>query len=138
MTKVFIDTSVFVRFLTGDEQQKYKDCIKFFELVELGKLRPYTSNIVILEIQFVLVRLYNFPKEKVLADIRSLLSLRNLVLIEKSNTVGALALYKKHNIKYPDCLIATQVPKSSKIVTYDADFSKVENLSSVVPSEFLT
>ena len=136
MTKAFIDTSVFIRFLTRDDQQKFNDCVRFFELVEEGKIRPYTSNIVILEIQFVLVKLYNFPKDKVLLDIEKLLSLRNLTLIDKTDTIKALALYKKHNIKFADCLIATQVPTSTKLVTYDEEFSKVPMILVATPANF--
>lgn len=137
MTKVFIDTNIFIRFLTKDDVEKYNQCLKFFDLVELGKLRPYISNIVILEIQFVLIRLYKFPKDKVLEDISNLLSLRNLTLIEKSNTQEAISIYKKHNIKYPDCLIATQVPVNTRMVSYDADFSKIKTLSVALPEDFL-
>lgn len=137
MTKVFIDTSIFIRFLTKDDVEKYNQCAKFFDLVELGKLRSYTSNIVILEIQFVLIRLYKFPKDKVLEDINNLLSLRNLTLIEKSNTQEAIAIYQKQNIKYPDCLIATQIPVDTKMVSYDTDFSKIKNLPVALPEDFL-
>lgn len=137
MIKVFIDTSVFIRFLTRDNQQKFEDCKKFFELIEDGKLRSYTSNIVILEIQFVLIRIYKFSKDKVLNDINSILDLRNLVLIEKTNTQKALKTFSKHNIKYADCLIATQVPKNTKIVTYDDEFSKIKEIPHSQPANFL-
>lgn len=136
MHKVFIDTSVFIRFLTQDDKQKAQDCEHLFELVEQGKLRPYISNIVILEIQFVLTRLYNFPKNKVLVDIGNLLALRNLTLVEKTDTKKALSLHKRYNIKYPDCLISTQVSKDTKTVTYDEDFSKIPGIFSAKPVDF--
>ena len=136
MTKVFIDTSVFIRFLTQDNQQKFEQCAKFFELIEQGKLRPYTSNIVILEIQFVLTRLYSFPKDKVLSDINKLLSLRNLILVERTDSHKALTIYKKYNVKYPDCLIVTQIPAGSKLVSYDNDFVKISTLALSTPADF--
>jgi len=136
VTKVFIDTSVFIRFLTQDNQQKFEQCAKFFELIEQGKLRPYTSNIVILEIQFVLTRLYSFPKDKVLSDINKLLSLRNLILVERTDSHKALTIYKKYNVKYPDCLIVTQIPAGSKLVSYDNDFVKISTLALSTPADF--
>lgn len=135
--KVFIDTSVFIRFLTKDDHQKFEQCSQFFELVEEGKIRPYTSNIVILEIQFVLIKVYNFSKAKVLTDIETLLNLRNLILLEKTNTRQALSIYKKHNIKYADCMIATQIPIATKLLTYDEEFSKIDNLTQATPKDFL-
>lgn len=133
MTKIFIDTSVFIRFLTKDDPEKFEDCARLFELVELGKFRPYISNIVILEIQFVLIRLYKFPKSQVLADINNLLTLRNLTIIEKTDTLKALSLYKNYSIKYPDCLIATQAPKGAKMVSYDTEFSKIKTIIQITP-----
>lgn len=137
MKKVFIDTSVFIRFLTQDDSEKFEDCFKFFELVEEGKFRAYISNIVILEIQFVLIKVYDFPKAKVLSDIGTLLGLRNLTLVEKTYTPKALSLYKKHNVKYADCLITTQLPTGTKLLTYDGEFSKIENLSLATPKDLL-
>ena len=137
MQKVFIDTSVLIRFFTQDDTQKFDQCVKFFELVEEGKIRPYISNIVILEIQFVLIKVYNFPKSKVLADIDTVLQLRNLQVIEKTDTKKALSLYKRNNIKYADCLITTQVPAKAKLLTYDEEFLKIDSLSIAVPADLL-
>ena len=136
MHKVFIDTSVFIRFLTFDDKQKAQECEQFFKQVEQGKLRPYISNIVILEIQFVLTRLYSFPKNKVLLDIGNLIALRNLTIVEKTDTKKALSLHKKINVKYPDCLISTQIPKDTKVVTYDEDFSKIPGIFVAKPVDF--
>ncbi|MBI4037592.1 PIN domain-containing protein [Candidatus Curtissbacteria bacterium] len=137
MGKVFIDTSIFIRFLTQDNPEKFKDCQKFFELTEEGKIRPYTSSIVVLEIQFVLTRLYGFNKIRVLSCILELLRLRNLTLIEKTDTRKALALFKKLNIKYADCLIATQIPTGTKLVTYDEEFKKIPTLSPATPGDLV-
>ena len=137
MIKVFIDTSVFIRFLTQDDPRKFKDCFKFFEKIELGKLRPYTANIVILEIHFVLTRLYKQSKTKVVSDIENLLALRNLTLIDKTDTTKALNLYKRQNIKFADCYIATQVPGTCHLVTYDEEFSKVKTISVKEPKDFI-
>lgn len=135
MAKIFIETSVFMRFLTSDDAQKFQDCVSLFEKVEEGKIRPYTSNIVILEILFLLTKLYKFPKVKVLSDIGKILNLRNLTLIEKTDTKMALNLFHKFNIKYADCLIAGQIPKATILLTYDEDFKKLKSLKIANPSE---
>lgn len=133
MKKIFIETSVFIRFLTKDDPQKYEDCVMLFKLIEEGKIRPYISNIVILEIIFILNRHYNFAKARVLEVIDKLLLLRNLTLIEKTNTTPSLSLFKKYNIKYGDCLIANQLKKGITLVSYDKDFDNVKNLKVLSP-----
>lgn len=133
--KVFIETSVFIRFFAKDDEKKYEECVKFFSFIKEGKLNPYVSNIVLLEILFVLTRLYKFTKSEVIKDLRRILLLRDITLIEKTNSKEALFLWGKHNIKYGDCLIATQVPKGVTLVTYDSEFSKISSLSSKTPGE---
>lgn len=135
-TKVFIDSNVFLRFLTQDDKNKAADCASLFQLIENGAIRPYVSNIVILEIQFVLIKLYKFPKAKVMEDIDTILSLRNLTVIEKTNTKIALEIYTKHNIKYADCLISTQIPKGTRLVSYDEEFAKIKIIIAN-PTDFL-
>jgi len=136
MTKVFIDSNVFLRFFTQDDVKKAGECTKLFEMIERGKIRPYTSNVIILEIQYVLVKLYKFPKEKVMNDISTLLSLRNMTLIDKTDTKVALGLYTKNTIKYADCLIATQIPKGVRLISYDKEFSKIK-IATSDPADFL-
>jgi len=134
--KIFLETSVFIRYFTADDKKKFKDCVRLLEIIEKGKARPYTSNIVIFEVLFVLARIYKFSKKEVLEGIQKILDLRNLTLVEKTNTRKALETFQKLNIKFPDCLIATQVPRNSKIATYDEDFAKIKTLSVTDPLNF--
>jgi len=133
--KLFIDTSVFIRFFTKDDQEKYDDCVKLLELIEKGTIRPYTSNIVLLEIFFVLTSLYKFEKLQVRKSLGIVLQMRNLTLIEKTNTPSALRHFDKYRIKYTDCLIVTQIPKGTRLITYDAEFSKIKSLHPLTPAE---
>ena len=137
MKKIFIDTSVFIRFLTKDNPKKYEDCLLLLQLVSEGKIKPYISNIVIMELIFILDRHYNFPKSKVTDAIARLYLLRNLTVIEKTNTKIALGLYQKFNIKYGDCLIASQVKKGIILISYDEEFDKITNLSVRVPEDVI-
>lgn len=135
LMKVFIDTSIFVRFFTHDLPDKVNECERIFEVIKDGKIKPYISNVVFMELVFVLTRQYKFKKDIVVKVLANLLNLRNLVVIEKTNTRQAIRIYKKNNIKYGDCLIATQVPEGVSIVTYDTDFSKIPFLKSITPAE---
>jgi len=132
--KLFLETSIFIRYFTEDDPRKFQDCVRLLEIIEKGKLRPYTSNIVVFEILFVLTRIYQFSKKDVIEAIKKILTLRNLALIEKTNTKRAIKLFEKYSIKFPDCLIATQIPQGVKIVTYDDDFKKIDGLTSIDPA----
>lgn len=136
MKSVFLDTSIFIRFFSKDDVRKAEQCISLFKRVELGALRPYTSNIVLQEIHYVLLRRYRFPKAQILGDLQRILRLRNMTLVEKTDTPAALNMLSKYNVNYGDCLIATQIPKRVVLVSYDKDFDKLGILRKE-PSELL-
>ncbi|MBI2086017.1 PIN domain-containing protein [Candidatus Daviesbacteria bacterium] len=135
MDKIFIDTSIFIRFLTKDIPEKYEECENLFKIIQNGEAKSYISNFVIFEIVFVLTRQYKFPKKRVLQILDQILKIRNIIVIEQTDVTKAVKFYNKYNIKYGDCVIATQIPKGVSIVTYDADFSKIPSLKSITPAE---
>jgi len=135
--KIFLETSFFIRYFTADDKKKFQDCVKLLETIENGRFRTYTSNIVIFEILFVLTKIYGFSKKEVLDAVEKVLDLRNLTLIETTKTKDAIKLFNKYNVKYPDCLIATQVPLKTKLISYDQDFQKIKTISSTEPSVLL-
>lgn len=137
MNKVFLETSFLIRYFTADDKKKFKDCMLLVEAIEKGgKLRPYTSNIVLLEILYVLTKVYKFSKKETLEGIKKVIAMRNLTLIEKADSKKALALFEKHNIKYADCLITTQIPKGVKLVSYDEEFAKIK-IPTSNPADFI-
>lgn len=133
--KVFIDTNIFIRFFTHDLEEKVPECERLFELIRDGKARPYISSVVIIELIFILTKQYKFKKEVVLKAMEKVLRLRNMTIIESTKTSKALLLYKKYNISYTDCLIASQIPSGVKLVTYDTDFFKIPALKPITPAE---
>ena len=137
MDKIFLETSFFIRYFTADDKKKFQDCVKLLETIENGRFRTYTSNIVIFEILFVLTKIYGFSKKEVLDAVEKVLDLRNLTLIETTKTKDAIKLFNKYNVKNPDCLIATQVPLKTKLISYDQDFQKIKTISSTEPSVLL-
>lgn len=137
MKKVFIDTNVWLRFLVADQKEKYEACKKLIGFNEEGKLRIYTSTIVLSEIIYTLTSFYRVSKRAIIKDIKTILSSRNLTLIEQTNFRKTLACFSKHNIKLADCLIGTQLPKKTILCTYDRAFQKIKNIVSLTPEKII-
>lgn len=137
MKKVFLDTNVWLRFLVADNPDAFEDCKKLINLINQGKIRPYSSDIVFLEVNYVLLSFYEIEKKKVIADLNNLTKTRNLTLIEKADFSQAMELYKKTNIKLGDCLIASQVPEQVVFCSYDQDFKKFDYLNWQTPRQIL-
>jgi len=135
MKKLFLDSNIWLRFLTKDEPKQFTDVLKLIEKIESGNFKTYTSTLVLLEVNYVLKNLYRLPMEEVVKALESIKSVRGLTIIEKTAFSKALNLYKLYKIKLADCLIATQLPQNTLLVTYDRDFKKIKGLASRNPGE---
>lgn len=137
MTKIFLDSNIWIRYFLHDNSQ-FEEVEKLIVAIEEGKFSPYTSAIVLLEICFVLQSYYKYPKSNLEPYLEAVLKLRSLTTIEKTNTDKALSYFHEHNIKFSDCLIASQIPKDMILVTFDKEFDKIKAVSSKAPAELLS
>lgn len=137
MNKVFIDTNIFIYFLSENNSKEKQSCEQLFDQIEVGKIRPYTSSIVFMELVYVLVKTFKQSKKKAHYILDKFLQMRNLTFIEKTDTKKALSYFEQHNIKFGNCLIATQVGSEVILLTYDKDFKRFTELKTKTPAEFL-
>ena len=137
MVKVFIETSVWIRYLTADDEEKFGDCVDLLKRIDNGKIIPYISAIVLLEIYFVLFSVYKFNKKVIIKAIEKLLLTKNLVLIEKTSTKKSLKLLAKYGVKFSDVMIAGQIPDGVSLCTYDTEFKKIDKLRLVEPKDLI-
>jgi len=124
----FVDTNVFLRVLVRDEEKSYRDCINFLQRVKRGRLKAYTSSLVLAETHWTLASFYQFSKEKIIGALRSIISLRNLKIVDEPNLLAALNFYETNNVKFIDALTASQsliLKKGVVVVSYDKDFDKL-------------
>lgn len=137
MKKIFLDTNIWLRYFLNDEKKQFMDCQKLLSLNETGKLKIYTSTICLLEIVYTLSSFYKITRNQIIINLEDIISTRNLTLIEKTNFPKTLEFFKQHQIKFTDCLIASQLPPKTVLCTYDADFKKIKGCQSLTPAECL-
>jgi predicted nucleic-acid-binding protein len=137
MNKIFLDTNIWIRPLVEDSKQS-TEIINLIKAVDQGQFQPYTSNIVLLEVNFVLQSVYKAKSSSVITDIQNILKTKSLVLIEKTRFKEAIKLHQQTRVKLTDCLIATQLPPNTTLITYDQDFQKLPGVTSKTPKQLLT
>lgn len=137
MKKVFLDTNVFLRFFISTDSQKHDKSKELISYIEKGLVRAYTSNVVFLECYYVLVSFYKTPRDKVFEIFTRISGMRNITILEQTDTRQAIALWNQTGVKFTDCLIATQVGKGITLVTYDREFRKLPGLAVAEPEEVL-
>lgn len=136
--RVFLDSNIWIAYLTQRNEIEFKSVNQLINLAKEGRITPYSSNIVFLEVFFVLVSLYKFNKLTVGKDLTSLFDLRNLVIIEKTDTRKAFEYCQQFQIKLADAFVATQIPEKVILSTFDKEFKKLTFLESAVPNEIIT
>ena len=120
-----LDTNLFIRYLhdgTKEEKEKFKSLI---EEARKNGTTFYIPFIVVVEMVYVLERVYKLTKAQVREMVESILTLP--VEVENFEEVlTALALYEDKNLKFGDAIIlATAKMRSiTPIYTFDRDFGR--------------
>jgi predicted nucleic-acid-binding protein len=103
MKKYFIDTNYFLRLLLKDNLSQFKKVYQLFQLGMEGKIKIYTSVMVVFEIYWVLSSFYKRNKKNIVSVLKKILAMRfidfeNIEILEK-----ALDLYSRTNLDFEDC-----------------------------------
>lgn len=136
MTSVmFVDTNIFVRYLTGDDQRKADAVEKILRKAAGGSVRLITTDIVIAELVWVLSSFYEQP-ESVIADfVRAILNTDGLVIERSDYIEAALDIYEESRIDFIDAYIIgyMRMKGISALCSYDkkhlsqfADIKRIE------------
>lgn len=138
MTKLFLDTNIWVRYLIKDEPKQFAAIKELLASVEKGKYQPYTSSIVLLELSYVLKSVYRFAFDEVLDALESVITTRGITIIETTDSALALACFKTYKIKFTDCLLSSQIRPDIVLVTFDEELRKIKELTVKTPEEVLS
>lgn len=128
MASYFVDTNVFLRFLTNDDSVKAKRAEALFRDAVRGKITLATSLLVIAEIVWTLESFYKLEKPDIAAKVEKILNTPNLECPDSSLLFLALDLYVHANIDFVDAYNACHMKDRglTQILTYDRKhFSRV-------------
>ena len=135
----FIDTNVFVRYLTADDPEKASACRRLFERLSTGEELATACESVVAEVVYVLGSraTYGLAPGEIRDRLAPLLSVRGLRLPEKAAYLRALDLLVEYpSLDFEDVLLAAHMERAgeAEIYSYDADFDLVPELMRLEPS----
>jgi len=123
----FVDTNIFIRYLTRDDQQKFRACLHLFQQAEQSEIELTTSAEIVSEVVYVLSsKLYRLPRPSIQATLSKLLGLPGFRLPERSVYFRALSLFATHPIDFEDCMSVARMEQQgiTNIYSYDRDFDR--------------
>jgi predicted nucleic acid-binding protein len=135
MEKKFVDTNIFLRYLTKDNPPKYEKCKEMFKRAMHGEIGIATSGMVIAELVWTLLSYYKVPKAEVIEKVSVILGTENLFIPDKDVLADALVLYARKNIDFIDAYKAVFMKYHGlrEIYSYDEDFEMIEDIKRKEP-----
>jgi predicted nucleic acid-binding protein len=130
METTFVDTNIFLRYLTKDDPSKYEKCREMFKRAMKGEIAITTSGMVIAELVWTLLSYYKVPKAEVIEKVSVIVGTKNLSIPEKHIAADALVLYARKNIDFIDAYNAVFMRYHGlrEIFSYDEDFELMEDI----------
>jgi len=130
MEKTFVDTNIFLRYLTKDDPSKYEKCKEMFKKAMKGEIAITTSGMVIAELVWTLLSYYKVPKAEVVEKVTVIVGTKNLSIPDKHIVADALVLYARKNIDFIDAYnsIFMRYHGLREIYSYDEDFELMEDI----------
>lgn len=133
----FVDTNIFIRYLTRDDPQKAEACRRLFEQAKTSEVILTTSESVLAEVVFVLgsPRGYRLSRADVRARLYPLVAMEGLRIEDRRKYFRALDLYATHNIDFEDALTVAHMEQYNldELYSYDTDFDRVGEVKRIEP-----
>jgi len=135
MENKFVDTNIFLRYLTKDDPSKYEICRQMFKRALEGGIAISTSGMVIAELIWTLLSYYKVPKAEVIEKVSVILGTENLLVPDKDVLADALVLYARKNIDFVDAYNAVFMKYQGlrELYSYDEDFETIEDIERKEP-----
>ena len=122
-----LDTNVLVRYLAQDDKAQAARATRLIE-AELSDAKPgFVGLVVLVELCWVLKRLYSASPAELAETIRDLLDSRQLVLERRDVVIAALQMFSAGKADFSDALIAAVAAGAgcTETVTFDKLASKL-------------
>ena len=126
-----VDSNVLIRFLTRDDEVQYEAAARLLDQAPDRGL--YLSLIVIVEVNWVLRRVYKRPRSEVLDTLDNLMDARQFTIEERTRVIRAISIARSTRADLSDALIAlgNEAEGCRHTATFDVDAFDIPQMVSV-------
>ena len=136
MNKAFIDTSAILRMLVQDDDLKAKAVENLIRTAPEKGLVLHVIPVTILEIVWVLEKVYKYPKKAIRELAEAIINTQQLKVEMGGVFLNALKVYEEKNVKFADAVMAFWGMDKGITTTYtydEVDFKRIEGLIVIKP-----
>jgi len=132
----FVDTNLFLRFLTNDVPAQADAMEKLLRQAEQNKIQLVTNSMVIAEIIWTLEGYYESEREDIQNKILAILNTPGLEIPESNLILKAIIWYAEKNVDFIDAYNAAWMEQKGieKIYTFDQKhFARFDDVEVIKP-----
>ncbi len=132
----FVDTNLFLRFLTNDVPAQADAMEKLLRQAEQNKIQLVTNSMVIAEIIWTLESYYESEREDIQNKILAILNTPGLEIPESNLILKAIIWYAEKNVDFIDAYNAAWMEQKGieKIYTFDQKhFARFDDVEVIKP-----
>lgn len=136
INKAFIDTSALLRLLVQDDDLKAQAVENLIRTAPEKGLALHVVPVTIMEIVWVLEKVYHYPKKAVRELAEAIINTPQLKVELAAVFLKALKVYEEKNVKFADALMAFWGMNSGITATYtydEKDFKRIAGLTVLKP-----
>lgn len=131
MSRVFIDTNLFLRYLTNDDPAKADRVEQLLNQAAAGEVKLVTAEMVMAETVWVLESSYGLGTAQVAPLLRGILATPGLEVLNGGLVARALDHYETLNIDFVDGYIAAVMEKQGIEELYSFDKKHASRLTGI-------
>ena len=131
MREVFVDTNLFIRYLTNDDPIKADRVEKLLAEAKAGKVLLVTAEMVLAETVWVLESGYGLPRARIAHLVRAILATPGIDVVNGALVFRALELYESAKIDFVDGYIAAVMERRGIREIFSFDKKHLSRLSTL-------
>lgn len=136
--EAFVDTNLFLRYLTNDIPEQADQVERLLDKAEAGEVQLITSTIVVAEVAWTLSSFYKLDKREVRDAVLALANTPGLTIRGRDHLIQAAYWFEEKNVDFTDALIAAGLADEGPdtIYTYNIKhFKRFDTLDVRTPAE---
>ena len=119
------DTNVIIRYLIKDDERLYSRAKDFFDEVRTGDRKAVVLESVIAESIYVLMKIYQVPRERAAGSIVDILHYKGVVNGDRNVLIKALDLFVSQDLDIVDCILCAKAhDEGAVLISFDRDLLK--------------
>jgi len=131
MKTYFVDTNLFIRYLTNDDIEKANRVEELLDKAALGKVRLITCEVVLAEVVWVLESYYNLNKVQIAEHLEAILATPGLNVLNGKVVEKAIEYYQNENIDFIDAYIVSLMNRLNISSIYSFDKKHLKRVKSI-------